>query len=584
LNRVAWRQVLLGLIVLIGLLLPASRLHAETDGERLERAKALFREGNALLSAGDAERALERFLQSRAAVASGKNTANAAICLERLGRYDEALEMYEELLARFAKDLDEQDRENLAPIMGSLRARLGSIDISSNVEGLIVVDGKPRGRLPRTTALRVLAGKHLIRVVQEGYRSFELTVEVASGAVVAVDASLEPLSGLGALRVEQTGHLAANLLIDGKAVGVLPWEGTLPTNRHLLQVLGSDDGSKPQAVRVLERKMLLIRLTTQKLGPVVRLEAVPRSALLTLDGTELGSGFWTGRLPVGAHVVSAAERGYFDKQLAFTLTPETPPPALQVPLERDPNSSRWPQPARWYLGARLLTGGVYAPTLNGDAERACPTLCAGSASAAGAKVEGALELLHQRGLGVEAAFGYQFVSQNFTRAVTSHFDHTQITYALRQKLAMGGVYGRLAGVAELPLRWAFSLRSSVGGGVASMAYVASADGVAWTTGELAPVAAFGYQRVSEVMPFGTSALDLQRAFGKLAISLGVAGWFVPSRGPRFSDEVQLQITTGCDPPTPTAVRCAPRSNVLAGERAHGAFAALTAELGARYRF
>jgi tetratricopeptide (TPR) repeat protein len=83
--------------------------HGQTDPARLEEAKELFRRGVTLLTAGDTERALESFLGSRALVPSGKNTANAAICLERLGRYDEALEMYEEVLARFSKDLDDED-------------------------------------------------------------------------------------------------------------------------------------------------------------------------------------------------------------------------------------------------------------------------------------------------------------------------------------------------------------------------------------------------------------------------------------------------------------------------------------------
>lgn len=582
LDRVALPRVLVALLVVLGLLLASSRLLAETADARLDRAKALFREGNALLDAGDPERALERFLLSRAAVPSGKNTANAAICLDRLGRYDEALEMYEELLARFAADLDEQDRENLVPIMATLRAQLGILELSSNVEGLVIVDGKPRGRLPRTTGLRVLQGKHRIRVVQEGYQSFELTVDVAAEETITVDALLEPLRGLGALRVEQSGRGSAHLLIDGNRVGPLPWEGTLPTGPHLLQALGSDIGSKPQQVSVLERKTLLIRLTTQQLGPVVRLQAVPQTAVLSLDGEVLGAGAWSGRLPVGAHSVSAAEPGYLGKRLAFSLAADSPASTWQLPLERDPSSSRWPRPASWQLGVRLLAGLVYAPTLNGDHENACPDLCVGSTSATGGRFEAALELLHPRGLGIEGAFGYQFLNQSFTRGVKSSFEDAPLTYALRQQLAMGGPYGRLAAVAELPLRWGFGLRSSLGAGLASMAYAASADGVAWAGGEQADAAAFGYQRISEIMPFATSALAVQRAFGPLALGLELSGWFVPTKGPHFSD-IQLEINGTCDDTPPNEVGCAP-GPASSSERARGPFAALALGLGARYRF
>src|SRR5262249_9943502 len=60
-------------------------------------AKELFNRGLRLLDAGDLSRALEYFLRSRALSPGKGNTANAAYCLDRLGRFDEALELYEEL-------------------------------------------------------------------------------------------------------------------------------------------------------------------------------------------------------------------------------------------------------------------------------------------------------------------------------------------------------------------------------------------------------------------------------------------------------------------------------------------------------
>src|SRR3954470_16265602 len=64
---------------------------ASTPAAHLALAKDLFRKGVALLQADDVERALSYFLRSRTEQASAKNTGNAAICLSRLGRYDEAL-------------------------------------------------------------------------------------------------------------------------------------------------------------------------------------------------------------------------------------------------------------------------------------------------------------------------------------------------------------------------------------------------------------------------------------------------------------------------------------------------------------
>src|SRR5262245_43588266 len=82
---------------------------------KLAEAKELFRSGVKMFEARDFERALHYFLRSRATYPSGKNTVNAAICLDRLGRYDEALELYEEVLTKFGADLDEASRTALAP-------------------------------------------------------------------------------------------------------------------------------------------------------------------------------------------------------------------------------------------------------------------------------------------------------------------------------------------------------------------------------------------------------------------------------------------------------------------------------------
>lgn len=176
---------------------------AETS--TLEQAKELFRQGVTLLDAGDTERALEHFLRSRELVPSGKNTVNAAICLELLGRYDEALELYEEVGVRFARDLEEQDRTNLAPVMQSLRTRIGYLDLSANVEGLVTIAGRPRGRLPLRTALRVLPGSPMLRITQEGYRAFETELVIHAGETQRLDARLEPLPASAAQPRDRPG-------------------------------------------------------------------------------------------------------------------------------------------------------------------------------------------------------------------------------------------------------------------------------------------------------------------------------------------------------------------------------------------
>src|SRR5262245_28072816 len=91
---------ILGLLLVFATVPLARAQQSETDG-RLESARYFFHQGVELLLANQPERALDFFLRSRELVPSAKNTIDAGICLERLGRHDEALELYEDASARF---------------------------------------------------------------------------------------------------------------------------------------------------------------------------------------------------------------------------------------------------------------------------------------------------------------------------------------------------------------------------------------------------------------------------------------------------------------------------------------------------
>ena len=93
---------------------PASPSPPSDEELAAERAKVLFLQGNELRRAGDHEGALVLYEKSRSLVPRVPNSLNAAYCLDQLGRFDEALERYEELLTTFRNDLTDQDRAEIA--------------------------------------------------------------------------------------------------------------------------------------------------------------------------------------------------------------------------------------------------------------------------------------------------------------------------------------------------------------------------------------------------------------------------------------------------------------------------------------
>ncbi len=557
-------------------------------GPRLEEAKAMFRRGVALLEAGDTERALEAFLRSRELVPSAKNTVNAAICLERLGRFDEALEMYEEVLARFAAKLDVEDRKSLAPVMAALRTKIGYLDLSSNVDGLVVVDGRSRGRLPLTTSLRLLPGTRRVRVVKDGYKTFEQTLSVVAGQTGALDAELQPLAGSGAVRIESAGGTVVDVLVDGVRVGATPFEGTLSAGTHVLMSQSGDVGSAPEVIDVLAGRTLLLRVSPKALGGLISIVSEPGSAALFLGSVPLGRGRWQGRLPLGNYALAARETGYFDATLAFAAPSRDAPSSVRVVLRKNPKHPRWPQPSPLRPELVALVGPWFAPTLDAGSEQNCPSSCAGGPVAWGVHAALGAGLRHASGWGGQLLVGYAGFEQHFARIARQRFADSgeafEATYLLDQRETAAGVTVGLRGTLQRSLPFGLEYFGALGGGLFVAHYRTSVDGSAFTNDGLAPVLTSGIARVWGASPFVSAALGLEKKVAVVSVRLALGAWFFPTSGPKLGGPT-LGVSPSCDAASPPgAVGCAPQSHALADEHAHGSFWAFTPEVGASYFF
>jgi MYXO-CTERM domain-containing protein len=72
--------------------------------------------------------ALVEFLKSRELFPSKGNTKNAALCLRKVGRFDESLDLFETLIRDF-EDLSPTDRALADREIGELRASVGTVEI-----------------------------------------------------------------------------------------------------------------------------------------------------------------------------------------------------------------------------------------------------------------------------------------------------------------------------------------------------------------------------------------------------------------------------------------------------------------------
>jgi hypothetical protein len=566
---------------------PASPERAAAGVDDLARAKELFHKGVRLLEAGQLEQALEAFLKSRDVYPSGKNTANAAVCLEQLGRYDEALEMYEELLAKHLEELDADDRASLGPTIDRLGKKVGSIAVTSNVVGgIMLVDGRPRGRLPLSIPPRVVAGRHIVRVFRDGYATFERSVDVRAGAVIQLDARLEPLVGAGQLRVEDPSNAGADVFVDGVLVGAAPWEGTLGAGRHAVWTRNRDRGSAPASVVLLEGQTTLLRARSASLGPPLSIRVEPSTAELHVDGIAVGAGGWEGRLPMGEHVVVVTEAGYIAQTVRLPASPDSAPMRrVSVELVVDPSHPRWPKPGHFWVQA--LGGYAGARTLAATAEGDCPASCSSSPIVNGFRVGARGGYRFPLGLSVTFGGGYMAFGASFDRTKRDSFGKDgafHVTYRLHDDLRVAGPFVAVGASHRLGLGSRFGAIFGLEVGALFAAARDPITGTASTDGEAVPILLSDrYATLWSVAGFVNPRAGIEARWGPIdvGVSLGLA--FFVGQGPTFP-HASFGATPSQDPAHPGAVGNSPLSGVIAGERAYGAFLLWVPEISLGHTF
>jgi hypothetical protein len=559
---------------------------------QLEQAKRLFLQGNELRKAGDFERALDYYVRSRSQVRSVANTINAALCLDQLGRYDESLELYEELLTELGERLTDDDRESIAPHMTKLRAQVGSIDVQANVKGSLVIDGRARGSVPLTAPVRVLPGRHLVVVVQEGYQSFETTAQVTIGETARVSARLEPLAAAGKLRVDEAALAGAEVYVDGARVGTVPWEGALEPGAHHYYLRKGDQGSGPRAVTVVKGQTVLGAARLEPLGPELRVAVSPPTAELAIDDVTVGKGRWQGRLPLGAHKLEAREEGYFDKATSLSIRSDMEG-AVEIRLQVDEAHPRWStgEAGRGWIEAVGAFG--FAPSLGSGAEASCDAAsfeCTSNPMALGFLVGARGGYEFPIGLSIELEAGYLSLSKTLSRRYHTFVDPTSrqdpLRYELQDEQRVHGPFALVGVSYRQPLGEVAELRAHL---LAGPVFTFARDrigGTATAGGQTLPAAiqASGETQTTADLAL-VPELHLGLRLGGFGVSAGVAAAVLVMPGPKLLN-TNLRAPGDNSPcaTTPAQPACARASDALADEPAYGTMVMLLPGIAAGYAF
>ena len=130
---------------------------------------------------------------------------------------------------------------------GALRP--GRIVVTSNrADAFVLVDGLSRGRPPLTLE-RVPTGVHPVRVVAADAPAFEGECVITYGETCTLDAQLQSAPVRVAIVSEARG---ARLSVDGRDVGALPWQGSLPPGDHRIEVIAPDHAPATRELALAE--------------------------------------------------------------------------------------------------------------------------------------------------------------------------------------------------------------------------------------------------------------------------------------------------------------------------------------------
>lgn len=122
-------------------------------------AQAEFSHGERAFAAGDYSRALRHFQNAQRLAPHPSVRFNIAICLDKLGRIREALELYEKLASE--SELGSAARSEAAERAEKAAAALATLQIDGPSGALAVVDDRDRCRVP--CAIQLDPGEHVLR-------------------------------------------------------------------------------------------------------------------------------------------------------------------------------------------------------------------------------------------------------------------------------------------------------------------------------------------------------------------------------------------------------------------------------------
>lgn len=196
-----------------------------------------------------------------------------------------------------------------------------ALNIESDPAGaLVTIDGKDRGRTPWVGPLA--AGQHQVVLKLEGRRSVATDFQMPKDRDMSLRLELPAGSSSSAPKLTISSNPAgATVVLDGHEVGFTPWsEDVKPGDRKVkVSLAGYKPDERKLTVAAGRDADVAFNLTREPGPGKLRLETEPPEAIVSVDGTQVGTTPFSGDVAPGEHNLEVALEGFRGVAQPFTL-------------------------------------------------------------------------------------------------------------------------------------------------------------------------------------------------------------------------------------------------------------------------
>lgn len=270
--------------------------------------------GRTSYSRGDFEGAIEDFRAAFDIRPDADPLYNIAKSYEKMARYDDALDFYQQYLELAPNAADRSDVEAImARLRRDLKSRFQELSISSNPPGAdVYLDDRNEGIIGQTNLrAKIKPGPHTIYIDLNGYEPIKREFIMPDDSQLNLDFNLVALTNVGyvTFNIDQPG---ARIFVDGAIIGLSPFtqKKAISAGKHQVQVELVGFNRATQTFEVKRNAESTLNIYLEKYNP-----PISDGTLADWGRNLIIFGLASGALGVGGPIIYQELEGgrYFDE-------------------------------------------------------------------------------------------------------------------------------------------------------------------------------------------------------------------------------------------------------------------------------